>query len=191
MILKRNKYKVKNDEDLLNLYKSSMDKQIIGELYTRYGHLVYGLCLKLLQNKNEAEDKTMMIFESLYNKVLKHDISNFKSWLYSVTKNECFMQLRRKNDKTIEYNSTQQSIIVDDEYQFIRELQLEELENALLHLKTEQYEAIQLFYLKELSYKEISEILGWDLKKVKSQIQNAKRNLKIILEENHVAKYTT
>ena len=192
MLFKRNKYKSKNDEELLILYKTSLDKRVIGELYSRYGHLVYGLCLKLLQNKAEAEDKTMVIFESLYNKVLKHEISNFKSWLYTVVKNECYMQLRKKNighgdlssDNIAEDNS-------DIEHIYLKEVQLTHLEEALKMLKPEQFKAIKLFYLEERSYKEICEILNWDLNKVKSQIQNAKRNLKLLLEGNHVDQSTS
>lgn len=191
-MFKRNKYKSKNDEELLILYKTSLDKRVIGEFYSRYGHLVYGLCLKLLLNKTEAEDKTMLIFESLYNKVSKHEISNFKSWLYVVVKNECYMHLRKKKIAFSDLSSDNLSEDDSDlELSSIKEIQLTQLEEALKLLKPEQRKAIQLFYLEERSYKEICDILNWDLNKVKSQIQNAKRNLKLLLEGNHVDQSTS
>jgi RNA polymerase sigma-70 factor (ECF subfamily) len=62
------------------------------------------------------------------------------------------------------------------------------LEKAILELKEEQKNCIELFYLQQLSYQRISEQLGISIKNVKSAIQNGKRNLKIRLEENHVFK---
>lgn len=64
------------------------------------------------------------------------------------------------------------------------------LENAINELKDEQKKCIDLFYLKEKSYVEISEITGFTINEVKSYIQNGKRNLKIKLE-NTVGKEET
>ena len=64
------------------------------------------------------------------------------------------------------------------------------LENAINELKDEQKKCIDLFYLKEKSYVEISEITGFAINEVKSYIQNGKRNLKIKLE-NTVGKEET
>ena len=63
-----------------------------------------------------------------------------------------------------------------------REKDLTALEKALLELKDEQKKCIELFYLKKKSYDQITAETGFDLKKVKSYIQNGKRNLKLILE---------
>jgi len=54
------------------------------------------------------------------------------------------------------------------------------LHNAIGKLSGEQRQCIELMYLDDKSYKEIVEITGYDLKKVKSYIQNGKRNLKIL-----------
>ena len=51
------------------------------------------------------------------------------------------------------------------------------LQEALDSLKPQQRECIQLFYLKEKSYKKVVEVTGYDINKVKSYIQNGKRNL--------------
>jgi RNA polymerase sigma-70 factor (ECF subfamily) len=58
----------------------------------------------------------------------------------------------------------------------------EALEDCIERLKAEQKECIQLFYFQNWSYRQIAEILHMDEKKVKSHLQNAKRNLKICLE---------
>ena len=50
--------------------------------------------MKYLKNSAEAEDMTMSIFEKLEPLLQKHEIKNFKSWLHTLTKNECLMKLR-------------------------------------------------------------------------------------------------
>ena len=57
------------------------------------------------------------------------------------------------------------------------------LNDAIEQLKSKQKECIELFYLQEKSYIEIAELTGYEIKKVKSYIQNGKRNLKIFLEK--------
>ena len=57
-------------------------------------HLVYGVCLKYLKNRDESKDAVMQIFEKLIIEIPKQKIENFRSWLYVVTKNYCLMQLR-------------------------------------------------------------------------------------------------
>ena len=58
---------------------------------------------------------------------------------------------------------------------------LEILPDAIQNLSEEQRACIELFYLKEKCYEEVSEITGYTMKQVKSYIQNGKRNLKIYL----------
>jgi len=60
---------------------------------------------------------------------------------------------------------------------------LQQLPNAISNLNTEQRLCINLFYLKEKCYEEISMQTGYSLKQVKSYIQNGKRNLKIYLSQ--------
>ena len=74
------------------------NQNAIGELFKRYAALVMGLSLKYLKNQNLAEDMLMEIFEKLPKRIQKHEIQNFKSWLYSLTRNECLMELRKKKN---------------------------------------------------------------------------------------------
>jgi RNA polymerase sigma-70 factor (ECF subfamily) len=64
------------------------------------------------------------------------------------------------------------------------ESNLSKLERCIETLAEEQKQCIQLFYLEKRCYKEITEITGFDLNKVKSYIQNGKRNLKICMDRN-------
>jgi RNA polymerase sigma-70 factor (ECF subfamily) len=64
------------------------------------------------------------------------------------------------------------------------DLKLEQLEMAMKILGEEQKQCIELFYLQEKSYKEVTEITGFSMNQVKSFIQNGKRNLKNYLVTN-------
>lgn len=181
---RRHKYASLNDEELLILFKSEPNNAILGEYYLRYGHLAMGVALKYLKNIPDAEDITMIVFEKLPGKLQKHSISNFKNWLYSVVKNECLMRLRKKNYASSDLVTELEQ---KDELEEValKEEQLELLEQAIKELNKEQQNCIHLFYIKNKSYQEISVEINLDIKKIKSAIQNGKRNLKIKLEGKH------
>ena len=184
--IKRKKYRTLTDEELVNIFKDDQSSLCIQILYERYGHLVMGVAMKYLKNEVDAEDVTMKIFEELHAKLLKHSIQFFKSWLYMVVKNECFMILRKsKNEISVEYIENYE-ISAEDETEkiHIKEINLRLLENCIELLKDEQKKCIHLFYINEKSYTEISELLNLPISKVKSAIQNGKRNIKIILEQS-------
>lgn len=178
---KRKKYKQLKDLELLSAYKESGASEIIGEFYRRYGHLVMGTAMKYLKNQFDAEDLVMNLFEKLPKKLQSHNIQHFKSWLYMVTKNDCLMLLRKKGNATTEIireleASDELELTIKKEEQYVA------LEKAIDDLKEEQQSCIKLFYLESKSYQEIAAQLQLDLKKVKSAIQNGKRNLKLNLE---------
>jgi len=178
---KRKKYQQLDDLELLEQFKKNGASEILGEFYRRYGHLVMGTAMKYLKNQFDAEDLVMNLFEKLPLKLKSHNVNHFKSWLYMVTKNECLMLLRKKNglstELKVELEATNEMDVVIE-----KEAQLNALEAAIEDLKDEQKTCIRLFYLESKSYQEITELLKLDLKKVKSAIQNGKRNLKLILE---------
>lgn len=187
---KRKTYRKLSDEDLISIYKDKPTSLIIGEIYERYAHLVMGVSMKYLKNKFDAEDLTMVLFEKLPQKIKKNEIKTFKSWLFMVTKNECLMLLRKKGNRSSEIIKELESIDLLEEKQ-AKEVQLELLEDAIEILKEEQKECIKLFYIECKSYQEISIFLKRDIKKVKSAIQNGKRNLRINLEGRNEFKSIT
>lgn len=176
-----------SDEEVVNNYRLSSDKQFVGVLFERYSPLVFGVCLKYLRNKDESKDMVINIFEKLMVDLKNFDIQKFRPWLHSVTRNHCLMFLRKANrpgtEKDIDdlqnklSTSTFAETSVDD-----KEIQLSHLEKAMEELNDEQKICVTLFYLKDKSYQEIAEETGWDMNKIKSYIQNGKRNLKLILQ---------
>ena len=186
----------KDDASLVRQYKATGDLGVLGALYDRYMHLVFGVCMKYLQDEETAKDATMDIFEKLVVSLKEHEVQNFKSWLHVVAKNHCLMQLRAV--KSFSENGTSDSLADMESDAFLHhngedttEEQLVIIEKGLATLSGEQKECIELFYLQQKCYKEIVEITGYELKKVKSYIQNGKRNLKIFVQEYNEQKTGT
>lgn len=179
------RYSNLSDLDLIQLYKQEENLFTIPLLYERYGHLVLGTCIKYLKRYEDAEDTTMKIFGELNQKIEKHTIQHFKSWLYQVTKNECLIHLRKQktHQTPIHENLLQAESHETDELNE-REIKLTKLEQAIKHLKDDQRICIELFYLQDKSYQDISDELNIPLNTVKSSIQNGKRNLKIWMESH-------
>lgn len=177
-----------SDEDLILLFQKNKQKQIIGILFDRYIHLVFASCMKHFKNEDIAQDTAMEIFESLPQKILKHEIKSFKSWIFTVTRNHCLMQHRKKNPQFVNENLENiHELSVENELFLHLDnkdgINYEYLNNCLNDLKPEQKICIELMYLKSKSYKDIAVETGFELKRVKSLIQNGKRNLRLMLED--------
>jgi RNA polymerase sigma-70 factor (ECF subfamily) len=185
------------DEELLQLFDRNGSLDTLGVLYSRYMHLVYGVSLKYLGNREDAKDVVMQIFEKLIIDLPGQEVRNFKSWLYVLTKNYCLMQIRSNKSAggrmegykiEREFMESEQALHpIDKEDHSVEEA----LKNCIEQLKIEQKQCIELFYYEKLCYQEIAEKLKMSEKKVKSYLQNGKRNLKICLEGNHVSKKET
>ena len=172
------------DDILLNNYRETGDLAVLGRLFEKQMAVIYGVCLKYLKNEEQAKDAVMGIFEELVVKAKAHDVKQFRSWLYVLSRNYCLMQLRQ--------GKKMETVSVDDFMEFNpvlhpdednRESALKALELCMDKLPGNQKQSVDLFYLKEKCYKEIAEITGFSLNEVKSFIQNGKRNLKICLDK--------
>ena len=181
----------KSDLELISEYKVDGDLNILGELYQRYTTLVYGVCLKFYRNKEDSQDAVMQIFEKLIDSLLKHDVQNFKSWLHVTSRNHCLMDLRKRKSSKKESHlepsaieSVEFSISMhhNDEDTLTNDLTL--LKDCMEKLPEKQKICIDYFFLNEQSYKEVSVNSGYELNKVKSYIQNGRRNLKNCIEKN-------
>lgn len=184
MFFKRTDIKQRNDQEVLDLYRSNGDMRCIDELYRRYGHLVYGVCLKYMKRTDSAKDMLFVVFEKLVVEIPKNQIDNFPAWLHTVTRNQCLSELRKTNKletRSAEMGQLAQEDEIEDKQAL--ELRLDEMEKALDQLSGAQRDCVKLFYLEDRSYKEISDLTGYSLNEVKSHIQNGKRNMKLMLEK--------
>ena len=169
------------DLELVAAYRSTKDLRTLAQLYQRYLDLLFGVCLKYLEDKELAKDATMEIFEDLAAKLLRHEVTNFKGWLYTLARNYCLMQLRSTRHRKVrsfdpELMQTADEMHLTDIME--KEARLDQLSDCIETLSADQKSVVSLFYLESKCYKEIETITGFDWNKVRSLIQNGRRNLR-------------
>lgn len=177
------------DAELLASYRSSESLSVLGDLYSRYMEMVYGVCLKYLKEPEEAQDAVMAIFEELIAKLKLHEVQNFKSWLYTLAKNHCLMKLRSL--KKMPAAKLAEEFMQSEEDGHLenvlnREEHFRQLDECMEQLVDGQRQAIEAFYLQGKCYNEISAETGLEWNQVRSSIQNGRRNLKICMESQKV-----
>ncbi|MEM7103099.1 MAG: sigma-70 family RNA polymerase sigma factor [Bacteroidota bacterium] len=185
----------KSDEELINSYLSTGDPAIFEDIFRRYRSLVFGVCTKYLDDKNDSMDATMLVFEKILNLKPSKPIRDLPNWLFTLTKHTCldYIQKQRKQ-VTLQKNYEQEKIndpqSVENE-EFVRLLNEDEskpnesdLKNAIAALDEDQKTCIELFYFKKMRYKQIAEVTGITEKQVKSLLQNGKKRLKTLLLKN-------
>jgi RNA polymerase sigma factor (sigma-70 family) len=183
-----------SDAELISRYRESGDNFFVGELFKRYSHLVFGVCLQYFRDKEESKDAVMRIFEKLFEALRKNEVQHFPAWLGFVSRNFCISELRKQKSHSAKEEEHAYELgterfedpRISAEAEAERERHSGNLNEALQELKQEQRTCLELFYIREKSYKDIIEITGFSDKEVKSFIQNGKRNLKILLStRNH------
>lgn len=178
-----------SDEELATRYRESGDLALLGELYGRYLHLLYGVCYQYLREPELSKDAVMALFEKLVTDLRRHQVQNFAPWLYATTRNFCLMQLRagkvqRANPLAHLTDGADMEIadpLHHQESEQMHEAELEALRTGMSELPPAQQRCLRLFYLESKSYREVAAETGYDLKQVKSALQNGRRMLRRLL----------
>lgn len=176
-----------SDTDYLSEYRRTGNLTELGELYERHMDMVFAVCFRYLRDEDDAKDAVMQVFEQLIEELKTSEVRNFKSWLHSVTRNHCLMQLRAKrvvvgDEGLFEHEAYETFVVQTSETDATLETQLSDLGDCLQTLAVEQRKSVELFYFQQLCYQQIAEQTGFALTKVKSYLQNGKRNLKLCME---------
>jgi len=189
------------DADLVSKFQQSQDMAMAGELFQRHADLIALICRKYFRDPMDIEDCLMEIFEKLVKELPRHEVKNFKSWLFSLTRNFCLKKLRKTgkevasdNEGFLEVAQMKETGLNGEPETIDREEiheQLMQMADGIRTLSPEQKQCIELFYLEKQSYQEVAENTGFSLKQVKSYIQNGKRNLKIYLQKQDVQRKRT
>jgi len=173
-----------SDSDLIKHYREFKNKEVLGEFFNRYMHLVFAVCMKYLKNTELAKDTVMEIFESLDEKLLEFDIQYFKGWIHMVSRNDCLMKLREvdiEKWKIFRNSDVENASVLHQDNE--EEIAINKINGSLRQLKNGQRKCLEMMYFQNMSYKEIASETGYTLKQVKSYIQNGKRKLKLLVKE--------
>ncbi len=180
------------DEELVAKFASTQKQVYFEELYKRYIHLSYGVCLKMMKNEADSRDVVADVFKTLYLKLPTANVQSFKAYVYAVSRNECIAKLRRRKSEMKKQEEWQKTEVGHTEFMENEGLlaldkvgpSKEKLvEDAVANLGDEQRTCIRLFFYDNKSYKDIASQTGYSEKQVKSFLQNGKRNLRIALEQ--------
>jgi RNA polymerase sigma factor (sigma-70 family) len=184
------------DEELAARYRHSQAEGAANELFRRYAHLVYGASRRHLQRATEEDwrDAVMLTFEQLYAQIQEEGVSSsLNALVYAINRNVCVSQTRKatrqasQEEKWLIYEKSASGFMENDHFERLynripREMAADLLGQALGQLDEPQRICLQLFYFEEKSYREVAAATGYDLKQVKSALQNGKRSLGIALD---------
>lgn len=179
-----------NDEDLMH---GIMDgkSSALGELYDRYGRLVYSLSYQVVGDPATAEEITQEVFLQVWNKAGTYQAGQGKvvTWLTSVARHKAIDSLRRKGARP---EGHQVGFETEDELDLVDPVGVEEqvensqrslaIRRAIAHLPAEQQKALALAYFKGMTHQEVANLIGEPLGTVKTRIRLAMLKLRQLLE---------
>jgi RNA polymerase sigma factor (sigma-70 family) len=190
--LNKNNRSQLSDKELVERYRYSYDTAYIGVLFERYTPLLFGVCMKYLENEERSKDAVMEVFEKVLTDLRRHDVEEFRPWIYTVAKNHCLMGIRKEKTtdaRQEEYARFASAIVEMDEIVHLNgaedPINDAQLYAAIGNLKDDQQLCVRLFYFEKKSYEQIQEMTGLSFKEVKSHLQNGKRNLKVQLTKGN------
>jgi len=173
----------KGDGDLLERLQKR-DPEALGELYDRYGRMVFGLILRMVRDRGLAEDLVQETFLRVWNRVSGFDSARgaVGPWLLAVARNRAIDYLRyqgRRGESSIELNETEHPSlfagISADPPSFDT---ARDVKRALGELTPQQREAIELAYFAGMSQTEIAERMGQPLGTVKTWMRRALQQMR-------------
>ncbi|WP_411768185.1 RNA polymerase sigma factor [Winogradskyella sp. A3E31] len=178
-----------NDENILIDAINNGDARAYAQLVDRYKDLVYTLAIRMLKNREEAEevaqDTFIKVFKSLDR--FKGD-SKFSTWIYRVAYNTCLDNIK-KNKKHInnvaidEYTFNKLDTIDNALDNIIKEERSTLIKDCINKLPEDSSALLTLFYFEELSLEEISKIINVEANTVKVKLFRARKKLAVILEQ--------
>ena len=177
-----------SDAQLLDHFHRRPGPATLLPLYERYAALIYGWCLHYLVTPERAEDAGAEVFTVLLDKLPQHEVTNFRSWLQTVVRNQCLMQLRKEKRSAHHQTVTMEAVAVQSDLalHLLTETEVPDtrgLHHCMKQLNADQRRCIHLFYLREgYSYRTVAEELDLSVGRVRSHLQNGRRNLKQCLE---------
>jgi RNA polymerase sigma-70 factor (ECF subfamily) len=174
------------------------DQQAYAGLLGRYWDSVYFMLLKMVHNKDDAEDMTIEAFGKAFKNLDTYEPEYaFSTWLFKIANNNAIDHLRKQRTKTISIDNQGrdsedeipvqlQSDFADPEEEMIRKQKTDLLLAVVDQLKPRYNELVKLRYFSQYSYEEIAEKLNLPLGTIKAQLFRAKELLYNIIKSKEV-----
>jgi len=152
-----------------------------GELVSRYKNLVYSIILRMVTDKEEANDLAQEVFIKVYNNLSKyHSDFKFSTWIMRITTNHVIDYRRKKKQQTVPIEDMEHAISDDSspEERYIEMESAQALRKVVESLPDMYKVPIVLYHQQGLSYQEIAAIIEEPLSKVKNRIFRGRKMLK-------------
>jgi len=167
-----------SDGELVELYLATRGERYFGELYRRYSPRVYGKCVSMLGDRDEAHDAVQDVFERVLNRLgsFRQD-SSFSTWLFSVTNNHCIDRIRKRNRRARREGDmplVEVAEVVDDGPDWLEEQSPAAIRHILANLNEVDRAVLVLMYMDELSVREIAETLSLKESATKMRLKRAR-----------------
>jgi RNA polymerase sigma-70 factor (ECF subfamily) len=185
------------DYKLIRLALDNADQKAYAELMGRYRDSVYFMLLKMVNNKDDADDLTIEAFGKAFKRLSQYTPTYaFSTWLFKIASNNCIDFIRRKKmntfsiDKTIENDEGGEMSMnikadgLNPEEHMVKKQKVKLMREIVEKLKPRYRVLVELRYFEELSYEEISEKLELPLGTVKAQLFRAREFLANIMKNS-------
>ncbi|MBL4560142.1 MAG: sigma-70 family RNA polymerase sigma factor [Labilibaculum sp.] len=167
------------------------------ELFKRYKDAIFFMLLKMVNNKNDAEDLTFEAFGKAFRNIKQYSPKYaFSTWLFKIASNNCIDFLRKKKGNTIsidgkddsenERSISLESNTLNPEQEFIKDQKAKIMRNEVGRLKERYRRLIELRYFEEFSYDEIAKELNLPIGTVKAQLFRARELLFNTLKDSEM-----
>jgi RNA polymerase sigma-70 factor (ECF subfamily) len=190
--------KAQHDYKLVLLAVEHGDQRAYAELMGRYKESVYFMLLKMVNNKDDADDLTIEAFGKAFSRLSQYTPNfAFSTWLFKIATNNCIDFIRKKKNNTIvsidkpfendeggEVSLNIKAPSLDPEENFIKKQKSVLMREVVEKLKPKYRTLVEMRYFDELSYEEISAKLDLPLGTVKAQLFRARDLLYNILKSS-------
>ncbi len=187
--------KAQKDYELVLRAVNDNDQQAYTILMERYRNSIFHMMLKMVNNRDDADDLTLEAFGKAFKKLPSYAPKYaFSTWLFKIAINNCIDHMRKKKlnllsiDDPIEHEGSNdfsnnlKSGVLDPEEAFIQHQKVKLMRNVLGKLNPKYRLMIELRFFEEMSYDDIAKELDIPLGTVKAQLFRAKEILYNLLQ---------
>ena len=183
-----------------NLVKKAIDmgdQKAYAELMSRYKDSIYFMLLKMVNNRDDADDLTIEAFGKAFKNIRQYTPDYaFSTWLFKIATNNCIDFIRKKRKQTFsidkgietddggELNIDIKSNQPDPEENLMKKQKVLMMRDVVERLKPRYRKLVELRYFQERSYEEIAEELNLPLGTVKAQLFRAREFLYQIMKNS-------
>lgn len=182
--------KGQHDYQLVQRALNQKDQKAYAELMERYREPIYFMLLKMVNNKDDAEDLTIEAFGKAFKRMEQYTPQfAFSTWLFKIATNNCIDFIRKKRIKAISIDqgfSTDdgdtieisiKDAVLDPAEAMQKEERIKKMREIVEKLKPRYRKLVEMRYFDELAYEEIAEELNLPLGTVKAQLFRAREFL--------------